>query len=294
MPPLRARAQARRRRRCGRRRPDRASPAPGARARARRVGRVRARAGRATSSSASSTIRRVSSSTRSSVAGEAGVEPGSRNPSCGPSAIASGPSSSLMPQRATIPRAILVRFWMSDSAPVVVSPYTTCSATRPPSATLILATSSSRAVAVPVGLRRRERHAERLPSRDDRDLAHGVGARREHPDERVARLVVGGALAVGVRHHDLALGAEDDLLDRVREVPLLDGCVAPPGREQRRLVHDQGEVGARGSRRRRRDLLEVDTGGKRHRARVNLEDLRAAGLVRRLDGDPAVETTRAQ
>ena len=69
---------------------------------------------------------------------------------------------------------------------------------------------------------------------------------------------------------------------------------APPGREQRSLVHDQGEVGARGSRRRRRDLLEIDVGGERHRPRVNLEDLRAAGLVRRLDGDPAVETTRAQ
>ena len=54
--------------------------------------------------------------------GRGGRQPGSRKPSCGPSAIASGPSSSLMPQRATIPRAIIVRFWMSDSAPVVVSP----------------------------------------------------------------------------------------------------------------------------------------------------------------------------
>ena len=106
--------------------------------------------------------------------------------------------------------------------------------------------------------------------------------------------MVGGALAVGVRHHDLALGAEDDLLDRVGEVPLLDGRVTTPGREQRRLVHDQGEVGARGSRRRRRDLLEVDVGGERHQPRVDLEDRRAAVLVRRLDGDPAIEPARAE
>jgi hypothetical protein len=33
---------------------------------------------------------------------------------------------------------------MSDSAPVVISAYTTCSAERPPSATLILAINSAR------------------------------------------------------------------------------------------------------------------------------------------------------
>ena len=52
-----------------------------------------------------------------------------------------GPIASLIPQRPTMPRAIWVSCWMSDSAPVVIVPNTTSSATRPPSATLILASS---------------------------------------------------------------------------------------------------------------------------------------------------------
>ena len=72
---------------------------------------------------------------------EAGWEPGRSGPfsSCGRTAI--GPIASLIPQRPTIPRAIDVSCWMSDSAPVVIVPNTTSSATRPPSATLILAFS---------------------------------------------------------------------------------------------------------------------------------------------------------
>jgi hypothetical protein len=54
-----------------------------------------------------------------------------------------GPIASLMPQRPTIWRAICVSCWKSDSAPVVRSPNTISSATRPPSATLIFALSSS-------------------------------------------------------------------------------------------------------------------------------------------------------
>ena len=48
-----------------------------------------------------------------------------------------------MPQRLTMPRAIRVTCWMSDSAPVVVSPNTSSSATRPPTDTRIFARSSS-------------------------------------------------------------------------------------------------------------------------------------------------------
>ena len=52
------------------------------------------------------------------------------------------PISSLMPQRPTIARAMPVTCSMSDSAPVVMSPKTISSATRPPSATSILASSA--------------------------------------------------------------------------------------------------------------------------------------------------------
>jgi hypothetical protein len=52
------------------------------------------------------------------------------------------PIASLMPQRPTIWRAISVSCWRSDSAPVDGSSKTISSAARPPSETLILASSS--------------------------------------------------------------------------------------------------------------------------------------------------------
>ena len=64
----------------------------------------------------------------------------------------------------------------------------------------------------------REGHAERLAARDDRDLAHRVRAGGQHADDRVPGLVVGGAPAVVLGHHDLARGAELDLLERLGEV----------------------------------------------------------------------------
>ena len=63
------------------------------------------------------------------------------------------------------------------------------------------------AVVVAIGLRCGERHAERQAARDDRHLANGIGAFGEHPDDRVAALVVRGSAAVLHGHHHLALGA---------------------------------------------------------------------------------------
>ena len=65
--------------------------------------------------------------------------PGRSGPFGSEGRTATGPIASLMPQRPTIRRAISVSCWMSDSAPVVISPRTSSSATRPPSATLIFA-----------------------------------------------------------------------------------------------------------------------------------------------------------
>ncbi len=66
-----------------------------------------------------------------------------------------------------------------------------------------------------VGVGGREGHAEGLAAGDDRDLAHRIGARGEHADDRVAGLVVGGAAAIVLGEHHLALGAEHDPLERV-------------------------------------------------------------------------------
>ena len=97
-----------------------------------------------------------------------------------------------------------------------------------------------------------------MPARDDRDLPHRVGARREHADDRVPALVVRGAAAVLVAHHHLPLGAEHDPLERVGEVGLEHLLVAAARREQRRLVDEVREVGADHARRGRGDPAEID------------------------------------
>ena len=140
-------------------------------------------------------MRRTSSSTSAGCAAETASPPGSNGPRAVRGQDRERADVSLMPQRPTMWRAIPVSWSISDSAPVVVWPYTSSSAARPPSATLIFA-RARRPVAESIGLRRREGHAERDSPRDDRDLPHRVGAFGEHADDRVAGLVVGGALAV--------------------------------------------------------------------------------------------------
>ena len=70
--------------------------------------------------------------------------------------------------------------------------------------------------------------------------------------------------------------------------------MAAPRGGQRRLVDDVGEVRADHARRRRREPVEIDVGGERHRAGVHLEDLAPPHRVGRLHGHPPVEAPRAQ
>ena len=107
-------------------------------------------------------------------------------------------------------------------------------------------------------------------------------------------LVVGDPAAVLLGLYDLALGAEHDLLDRVGEVGVGHLFMLAPRRQQRRLVGDVGEVGPDHAGRCLRQPSEIDVVGKRHRARVDLEDLLAADLVGRHDSDAAVEPARPQ
>ncbi len=123
---------------------------------------------------------------------------------------------------------------------------------------------------------------------------HRVGARREHPYERVAGLVVGGALAVGGGEQDAAWGAEHQLLQRVGEVAHLDLVVFAPRSQQRRLVGEVREVGADHAGGARGERAEVHARGERDRARVDFEDFAPAGAVGGLHGDAAVEAAGAQ
>ena len=137
-------------------------------------------------------------------------------PSAGITAI--GPIARLMPQRPTMWRAIRVSCWMSDSAPVVMSAEHELLGDAPAERDLDLGEQMLLFEVEPVGVGRRESDPERLAAGDDRHLAHRVGAGRQHPDDRMAGLVVGGAPAVVLGDHHLALGAEHDPLERVGEV----------------------------------------------------------------------------
>ena len=149
-------------------------------------------------------------------------------------------------------------------------------------------------VVVAIAFRRGEGDAERRAARDDRDLAHRIGALREHADDRMTALVVGGAAAVLGAHHDLPLRAEHDPLQRVGEVGRVDLLVVPPRGEQRRLVDEVGEVGADHPGRGRRDPAQIDVGRERHVARVHLQDLLPPCPVGRLHRDAPVEPARPE
>jgi hypothetical protein len=60
-----------------------------------------------------------------------------------------------------------------------------------------------------------ERHAARY----DRHAVHWVAARHEQPEQRVAALVVSGALAIDRVEQDVARGPERDLLHNLGQVP---------------------------------------------------------------------------
>ena len=94
--------------------------------------------------------------------------------------------------------------------------------------------------------------------------------------------------------HHLALGAEHDPFERVREVRLLHDLVVAPRGGERRLVDEVREIGADHAGRRGRDPGEVDVGAERDAARVHAEDRLAARAVGRLDGDAAVEPSGAE
>jgi hypothetical protein len=146
--------------------------------------------------------------------------------------------------------------------------------------------------AVAVG--RRQRHPERHPARDDRHLAHGVGVGGQHPHERVAGLVVRGALAVARAQQDPAGRAEQHLLERVGQVRHAHAVVAAARGQQRGLVGEVREIGADHPRRRGGEGAEVDIAAQRNRSRVDLEDLAPPVAVGRLHRHAPVEAARAQ
>ena len=92
----------------------------------------------------------------------------------------------------------------------------------------------------------------------------------------MAGFVVRGAASFALRDDDVARGPELNLLQRVGQVALGDVGPAAAGREQRRLVHQIGEVGARHARRRSGEFVQVHVRRERNLAGVDAQDFGAA------------------
>ena len=114
------------------------------------------------------------------------------------------------------------------------------------------------------------------------------------PEQRVPGLVVRGAPPLRFGNDDVPGRAQLNFLERVRQVPLPDRILLAAGGKERRLVHEIREVGPGHSWSRAGELFEVHVGRKRHVARVHLQDLHAALLVRRVDHDLPVESAGPQ
>ena len=85
-----------------------------------------------------------------------------------------------------------------------------------------------------------------------------VAARHEQTKQRVAALMVGGALAVGRAQQDVAGRSQGDLLHRFREVAGMNAVLTLAGREQRGLVDQVAQLGADQAGRLSRDSVKVD------------------------------------
>ena len=133
-----------------------------------------------------------------------------------------------------------------------------------------------------------------LPRGHDRDLVHAVDARQQLGAQRVAGLVPGDHPALVLVERAARLHPGDDPLDRVVEVALEELCAARPCGEDRGLVADVGQVGARQAGRLAGERGEVHVGAQRLVSRVHLEDRLATGDVGRRDQDLAIEAARPQ
>jgi hypothetical protein len=130
---------------------------------------------------------------------------------------------------------------------------------------------------------------------NDRHLADGVHARQGRGDQGMSHLVTGDAAALGFADNAAALfQTGDDPLDRDFEVDQCDGLAAAPGRRDRRLIGQVGEVRAGKPRGHARDRVQIESRRKGDLCNVHLEDRHASLAVGTIHQNLPVETAGAQ
>ncbi len=141
----------------------------------------------------------------------------------------------------------------------------------------------------------RERVAQRLAARDDRNLVHRIGVLQDVPHQGVAALVVGDGGALDVGHHaTLALRAGDHALHRLLDLVHRDLVLVTARGEQRGLVKQICQVSTGKAHGKLREFLELDVFGKWLVLGVHAQNLLAATHVGAVHGDLTVKTAGAQ
>ena len=146
----------------------------------------------------------------------------------------------------------------------------------------------------PVFLGQQLRDAQRPAARNDRHFVQPIDAGHQPGQHGVARLVIGGHRLFFAGEHFFALGAHEHFVAGVLEVVHVDFVFAVARGPQGGFVDQIADVGAGQADGAASQPFEIDVGGQRHAARVNLEDRHAALLIRAIDGDVPIEPAGPQ
>ena len=150
-------------------------------------------------------------------------------------------------------------------------------------------------MAVAVLLRKELGHPERAAPGNDGDLINGVMVWDQSPHDGMPRLVEGrGALFLFAHDHGLTLSPHHDLVLGALELLHADQPPARPSGEERRLVHEVGEVRAGETGRTPSQGRGIDIVGNGHLSAVNLKDLLPASNIGEGHHHLAIEAARAQ
>ena len=263
-----------------------ATPASRSARRRSRMARAQASPASIRSRTARSISRAVASAALTTVSCTAGRK------ACGRGAYVRWPTLASMPYFVTISTAISVARCRSSAAPVETSPSKIiCSEARPPikhrNPVLQFAGREQKAV---LG---RTLHgvAERADAAgNDRYFLHGIDARQARCNQRMAHLVISDPPPLFLAEHPaLLLDAGHDPLDRDREIVERHLVGLAPGRGDRGLVDQIGDIGAGEAGGEARDLVEIDIAADPDLADVHLEDGDTAALVGTIHQHLAVE-----
>ena len=130
---------------------------------------------------------------------------------------------------------------------------------------------------------------------NDRNLVDGIGVRQAGGNQGVGTFVIGDALLLVGMHDPLPLFQSGrDAFHAFGEFLHADRLLAGPGRQQRRLVDQVGQVGADESGGDAGDFPQIDRVVDANLLNVDVENILAAANVRPVDQHVAIETPRAE